>query len=234
MRVVTLIAVAACLGCHNARAPVAPADAGVASTVASVPMTLSGQVFDVISEGRVAASDVPLIAVVRTVSGCAPPCTSMTRYTYENTTSGPDGRYHFANLPGGSVVVLANSATHRQVCGAFAELSATTRLDVEITSKANPQPSPTLPPLRVTGQMYETTPSGRVGVAGAVLYIEWANDAPFLYVYADAEGRYTACGIPANRRIAFWPLVWHQGYDDPYDWHEFSGDTTFDIELHRR
>jgi hypothetical protein len=154
--------------------------------------------------------------------------------TYETTTTGPDGQYHFPKLPPGPAVVLANSPGRRQVCGAYAELTAMTQLDVEITSIADPQPSPTLPSVKVTGQMYEMTPGGRVGVGGAELYMEWHNDMPFLSVYADANGNYTACGIPANRPIAFWPFVWHQGFEDPYVWHQFSGDTTIDIELKRR
>jgi hypothetical protein len=48
----------------------------------------------------------------------------------------------------------ANVATsgHAQVCGTTADLSATTHLDVEITSRTHRQPSPS--PLRVSGQLF--------------------------------------------------------------------------------
>jgi hypothetical protein len=204
------------------------------SPVPQGPYALSGRVFEVMRGSRVPAADFAVLAVVATTSGCSSPCVSTTKFTYEGTTTGPDGRYLFAQMPPGRAVLLANSATHRQVCGAAAVLTAATELDVEITSRADPQPSPTLPAVRISGQMYEMTPAGRAGVGGAVLYLEWYNDAPFLYVYADEEGRYLACGIPRNWQIAFWPLVWHQGFEDPYVWHQFNADSTLDIELKRR
>jgi hypothetical protein len=154
------------------------------------------------------------------------------------TETDHEGRYRFSDLPAGRAVVLAPSfsSTHRQVCGAAGVVGPETQLDldVEITAIANPQPSLTLPKLKVTGQVYENTPEGRTGVAGAVISLEWLPDAPFLYVFTDANGHYTACGIPPEWPIAFWPLVWHQGYYDPYEWHRFSTDTTLDIELKRR
>ena len=197
----------------------------------AITCTLSGHVFEILSGSRVPAVGFPVIAVVETVSGCASPCIRITNLTYENTTSDSDGRYHFPRLPSGSVIVLANSSTPRQVCGALAALTATTQLDIEVTSRADPQPSPTMPPLRLTGQVYETTPAGRVGVGGALVYLEWHSDGPFLEVYADADGRYVACGIPANRPMAV--SAWQEGFNNPYVWHQFSADATLDLELKR-
>lgn len=200
----------------------------------AVTRTLSGQVFEVIPGSRVPATDFSLLVVVASVSPCPAPCISTTTFTRERTTTGADGRYHFPRLPTGSAIVLAgNSATHRQVCGAAAVLGVATQLDVEVTSRANPQPSPTMPPLRVSGQIYETTSAGRVGLDGAVIGMEWmAPDSPFLDVQTDKGGRYTACGIPASTPIAFW--TGKTGYLDTYVWHDFSADSSLDIELKRR
>jgi hypothetical protein len=160
------------------------------------PLTLFGQVFELTPGRRVPTADFPVTTVVEPSGGG--------RWTYERTTTGPDGRYHFPNLPAGSAFVLAYTTTHRQVCGAVARLGAATELEVEITSRANPQPSTTMPSLRVTGQVYQTTPSERAGVGGTFIYLEHdAPDAPFLEVYADADGHYTTCGIPTNTRIGF-------------------------------
>jgi hypothetical protein len=112
-------------------------------------------------------------------------------------------------------------------------LSAVTELDLEITSTSNPQPSPTMPPLRVSGQIFEMTSNGRVGVGGASIGLDWMGpDSPFITVNADKNGRYTTCGIPAHAPIAFWALK--AGYTDSYTWHQFSTDGTLDIELTRR
>jgi hypothetical protein len=230
MRAVALIALVACLGCHDNKSPVNPTLAS--SPAASVPMTLSGRVFEVIPGARIPAPGISLTAVVVTESSCSPPCSSKRTWVREGTTSGPDGRYHFPLLPAGAAIVLAHSPGHQQVCGAATVLGVTTELDVEITSSSNPQPSPTMPPLRVTGQIYEMTPSGRVGLDGASIGMEWmAPDSVFITVNADKDGRYTACGIPANAPIAFW--AFKSGYDDPYVWHQFTADTTVDIELKR-
>jgi hypothetical protein len=138
------------------------------------------------------------------VSGCASPCIRTTNITYESTTTDHDGRYHFPQLPAGSAVVLAGlSGTHRQVCGAFAALTATTQLDVEVTPRENPQPSPVPAPLIVTGQIYEVTPAGRVGLEGAAIHLEWGYERYFLTVVADANGFYQACGLPAGRPLRF-------------------------------
>jgi hypothetical protein len=195
---------------------------------------LSGQVFELIPGGRLPAANVLVHVGVMTISGCAPPCISATRFTYETTTTGPDGRYSFQQLPAGSAVVLAYSANYRQVCGAGIELGAATQLDVEVTSTANPQLSPTMPPLHVTGQVYEITPAGRVGVSGAWIGMDHhVPDSPFLTVFTDAEGRYAACGIPPN-----WPIGFDTGktgyeFAGQTVWHYFRADTTLDIEMRR-
>ena len=186
---------------------------------------LSGQLFEVTTGGRIPTAGHLVTAVARSES---------TRVNYYDTTTQADGRFYFAQLSGATVVLLTDaSGAYRQVCGAFAVLHGSTQLDVEITSKANPQPSPTLPPLRVRGQIYEMTDSGRLGVAGAMIGLEHDSpDAPFLTVVADANGRYTACGIPPDRPISF--ATWHEAYMDTYNWHRFHADTTLDIEIRRR
>jgi hypothetical protein len=107
-------------------------------------------------------------------------------------------------------------------------------LDLEVTSAANPQPSPTMPPLKVTGQVYETTPAGRVGVGGVEVWIEWQPDTTFLTVRTDENGRYTACGIPVGWPIEFSPWFANHTYEQLSRWYQFLSDTTVDFELKRR
>ena len=193
--------------------------------------SLSGVVFEVVPGGRIPAPGIPLIAVVATeLRGTN---SFSMRFTRVGTTTGPDGRYQLSDLPQGSAIILPDTLpTYRLVCGAAANLGPATRLDVEITSSANPQPSPTNPPLRITGQVYEMTPAGRVGVDRATVWLEWkASDSPFVSFDTGSDGRYTMCGIPPNTLVAFG--VWKEGYDDPYDWHTFGGDSTVDIEMKR-
>lgn len=194
----------------------------------SPPASLSGQVFEISAAGRSPADGVTVFASVLTTSG------SRRTATYHQATTGPDGRYLFTELTYGSVSVRALAPNSRQVCAAGAELGPATQLDVEITSSANPQPSPAPSPLRITGQIYEMTQAGRVGFAGWSIGIDrHAPDLAFLTVHADANGYYTACGIPAH-----WPILFDIG-NEIYEavsgagWHQFSGDTTVDIEMRR-
>jgi hypothetical protein len=130
---------------------------------------------------------------------------------------------------------LASAPNSRQVCGAGTEPGPAAQLDVEITSSANPQLSPAPSPLRITGQIYEMTPAGRVGLGGWWPGIHHHGpDGPFLAVQSDANGFYTACGIPAN-----WPLLFYLDkavYEAirGADWLQFASDTTLDIEMRRR
>ena len=191
------------------------------------PFTLSGQIFDVTAGRRVAAADVPVLGVFLTGR---PGGTRSWSATYRSTTTGSDGRYEFPEASGAIAIVRTHLSTHRQICAATTELSGTNQLDVEITSSTVGQALPaTLTPLRVTGQIYEMTPAGRVGIGGAEIFTQWANDGPFITFYADANGRYTACGIPAN-----WPIgyeIYRTGYSGAFAWRQFSGDGVFDIEL---
>lgn len=225
-----ILLVAACDSSGSRSGTTAPT--GIAQQ-GPVTRSLSGQVFELIPGTRVSAAGIPLTVVVVSVSGCSPPCVLTHNWTYRSTTSGADGRYTFPDLPDGSATILAGAANYRQVCGAGVELGATTIIDVEITSDANPQPSPTMPPLTVTGQVYEITPAGRVGISGAWVGLEHhAPDAPFLTVFSGADGRYAACGIPSDWALAFW--AGRTGYSDTYVWHRFSADSTVDIELKRQ
>jgi hypothetical protein len=190
--------------------------------------SLSGQVFELTPAGRFPLADVMVSAVV--ISGL---------YAHVTTTTGADGRYAFSQLPPGPAVVQAHSAGLRQVCGALIALTANTLQDLEVTSTANPQRSTNPAPLRVTGQIYENRPAGRVGLGGAVIYIDYANDGPFLTVVADADGNYLACGIPSNRQMAFEVARnLSAGYDGDYEipriWYQFGADATRDLELKRR
>ena len=185
-----ILAIAAC----DSRRPTAGITGPTQPSPSPSTTSLSGQVVDVTPAGRFPLADVMVSAVVLPPGGAL--------YQNFSTTTGADGRYSFPQLPLGSAVVHAHSAGRRQVCGALPPLTATTQLDLEVTSSANPERSSNPAPLRVTGQIYEMTPAGRVGLGGAVIYVYLANDGYFLTVVADAEGYYLACGIPANRPLA--------------------------------
>jgi hypothetical protein len=186
----------------------------------------------VISGAHVPAPDFPVFVRVLSRNCTAPVCTDSFSAA-QSTRTGADGRYSFSDLPEGRVVVSANTASHAQVCGATTVLSVITQLDVEITSRTNRQPSLTIPPLRVSGQLFQSTPAGRVGVSRGEITLELSLDASvqttstafFLEVDTDANGNYLACGLPAN-----WPIRFSSGYEDYQEWHQFGADGTLDIE----
>ena len=192
--------------------------------------SLSGQVFEVTPAGRLPLPNVLVTAWV------TPGAASQVL----RTTTGADGRYSFTQLPHtGSAILIAQLAGFRQICGAWPTLTVSTHQDLELTSISNPQRSPAPASLTVPGQIYEMTPAGRVGLAGSVIHLYWANDGYFHTVVADENGKYVACGIPANRPIAFEGAInlaagYNGEYETDYTWHQFSSDATLDIELKRR
>jgi hypothetical protein len=194
-------------------------------------LAVSGRVFEVIAGAHVPAAEFPLLVRVLSRNCSAPVCAAA-----QITRTGPDGRYSFGELPEGRVVVTANTATHGQLCGATSVLSATTQIDVEITSRTSRQPSLTMPPLRVGGQLFQMTPAGRMGVSRGEIALELSLDgstqtsstAFFLEVDADVNGNYLACGLPAN-----WPIRFISGFEDYQAWHQFGADGTLDIERRR-
>ena len=207
------------------RLPTAPTEP------APVSATLSGTVFEVTRAGRLPAAGHP-VRLVLVLGNCpAPTCSGS--IAHRSVTAGPDGRYHFSSLPpAGSAFIASETSTHRQVCGAAVRLSPGAQLDVEITPRADPQTSPTVPPVRVTGQIFEMTPAGRRGIGGASIYVDYLfPDLPFLGISADADGHYTACGIPEFARVALWAAA--AGYDESGSWFQFTTDRTLDIELKR-
>jgi hypothetical protein len=189
-------------------------------------------VFEVISGAHVPVADFPVFVRVLSRNCTAPVCTDSFSAA-QSTRTGADGRYSFGELPQGRVVISANTAAHAQVCGATSVLSTTTQLDVEITARTNRQSSLTMPPLRVSGQLFQMTPTGRVGVSRGEIALQLSLDASaqststafFLEVDADANGNYVACGLPAN-----WPILFISGHEDYQKWHQFSADGTLDIE----
>jgi hypothetical protein len=223
---VALCAMLSTAACGSSPQPGSP------SPFPSESFSVSGRVFEVISGAHVAAADFPVFVRVLSRTCTAPVCTASFSAA-QGTRTGADGRYSFRDLPGGRVVITANTAAHAQVCGATSVLSAATQLDVEITSRNNRQPSLTMPPLRVRGQLFQMTPAGRAGVSRGEIALELSLDpsahttstAFFLEVDADADGNYLACGLPAN-----WPIRFISGFEDYQAWHQFSADATLDIE----
>jgi hypothetical protein len=233
LRGVTLCAtlsIAACGSPSGSPGSMPPTSPSPPSPPAS--FSVSGRVLEVRSGAHVPAPDFPVFVRVLSRNCTAPVCTDSFS-TAQSTRTGADGRYRFSDLPEGRVVVSATTASHAQVCGATTVLNAITQLDVEITSRANRQGSLMMPPLRVSGQLFEGTPAGRVGVSRGEITLELSLDASiettstafFLEVDADASGKYLACGLPAN-----WPIRFTSGYEDYQRWHQFGADGTLDIE----
>src|SRR5262245_18685540 len=231
LRVTALWVMLAIGACDSPSAGPTPPTPPTPSAPSAATTNLSGLVFEITPAGRIPLADIQVSAVVMPAAGGM--------YTHPTTYTGADGRYSFLQLPPGSAVVHAHSAGRRQVCGALPALTANTLQDLEVTSTTNPQPSPNPVPLRLTGQIFDHMPSGRVGLGGAVIYIDFANDGPFLTVVADADGRYLACGIPLNRPMAFevardLSAGYNGDYEIPRIWYQFGADATRDFELKRR
>jgi hypothetical protein len=233
MTLSAILSVAACgssSGSPASMPPTSPSPPSPPSPPAA--FSVSGRVLEVISGAHVPVADFPVFVRVLSRNCTAPVCTDSFSAA-QSTRTAADGRYSFSDLPEGRVVVSANTASHAQVCGATTVLSAATQLDVEITSRTNRQPSLTMPPLRVSGQLFQITPAGRVGLSRGSLDLSLSLDASaqttstafFLEVDADANGNYLACGLPAN-----WPIRFTSGYEDYQKWHQFGADGTLDIE----
>lgn len=217
-----IASIAACGSSGSSPGPTSPDPPAPAS------FSVSGRVLEVIAGAHVPAADFPVFVRVLSRTCTAPVCT-----TAQSVRTGPDGRYSLGELPAGRVLVTANTMAHAQVCGTTAVLQATTLLDVEITARTNRQASLIMPPLRVSGLLFRTTPAGRVGVSRGEIALQLSVDATsqiaalgfFLEVDADANGNFLACGLPAN-----WPIQFVSGFEDYQAWHQFSADATLDIE----
>jgi hypothetical protein len=218
-----MMAIAGCATDNPAAPAATPSSNGIAS--------LTGRVFDVTPAGSVPAGGIPLSVVV-VPAECDGACGRRSAFSRFDTVSGPDGTYQFTGLPPGQAAVFPRSSLHRQVCGAGADLRDGTHLDVHITSNTNPQRSPFLTPLEISGQVYETTLAGRVGVSGATIRVDHhLTDAQFFDVVTDVNGFFTTCGIPLGWRIGFGARK--AGFQQRYVWQAFGGNTTMDIELLR-
>jgi hypothetical protein len=111
--------------------------------------------------------------------------------------------------------------------------------------------TPTLRGVSLSGVVYELTPTGRVPIAGAIVYCEPCGEATHTFAYADENGFYhfsgdlakgggvwVVAGVPTP--VAVGP--YNRDFQDPPvfagrpGWREvrIDADTTFDIELVRR
>lgn len=124
-----------------------------------------------------------------------------------------------------------------------------------------PSPSPgafstahTLRGVSLSGVVYELTPTGRIPIAGAVVYCEPCGAGTHTFATADGNGFYhfpgdvatgggvwVAPGVPTPLAVGYY----NQGYEDPPGipptpqgpgWRQvmIDGDTRFDIDLVRR
>jgi hypothetical protein len=161
-------------------------------------------------------------------------------FSYPAATTDAAGRYTFGDLPAGYIAVVQAGGPgipeYEQVCVAARQIGApgTPELDLEITSRTNPQPSSGPRPLVVSGQVYEMTSAGRMGVAGAHVAVAWNYDS-WLWgaIFADADGRYAICGIPAGWKLTFVAGLPESGFEYVDQEAVFHGSGTFDLEVKR-
>jgi hypothetical protein len=202
--------------------------------VSPTTFNLSGTVFEIRGGSRTPAPNQRIWAHVGPPSGTSGP------HSYPSTTTDSAGRYTFSGLtPGHFALVHAggpNFPDYKQLCAAAVRVGSNHQdIDIEVTPSANPEPSPARRPLVISGQVYEMTPAGRVGVARAnlavdVSYDSWLFDA----IYTDAEGRYTMCGIPAGWSLTIVAGKPESGHDYVYTEAVFHADATLDFEVKRR
>lgn len=142
------------------------------------------------------------------------------------------GFYYFLGVPDGSVGLEAFTVRFDQPCAAVATThSVNTTLNIDVVSRASPLPalasgSPTL-----TGTVYETTASGRLPVAGAVVSYTWWWEAGTATTSTDAAGRYALCNLPFGTNQDLY--VDKDGYDMIDQVITLSGSSVLDLELKR-
>lgn len=235
-RLSALLLVFLCEGCASPVSPTSDPDVENPPPVPARTVDLSGTVFEIRGGSRTPAANHSLWAQV------GPPPRVSGSFSYPRATTDSAGRYTFRDLPVGDIAVVFAGGPgfslegYQQLCAAAVKLGpGGGDLDIEVTSSGNPEPSPVPRPLVVSGQVYEMTPAGRVGVAHAALAVEWSYES-WLWgaIFTDAEGRYAMCGMPSGWALTIYAGKPDSGYEYVSKGAAFSGNATFDIEVRRQ
>ena len=220
-----------CASCGSQGTPASQSTpAGPSAAAGARLVTLSGTVFELGAGGRTPAPHWPLQVVV------GPPPGISGTYSYHQLTTDSSGRYTTPEAIAGFFAVAhagGHPLNYAQPCVAAVQLIAGTELEIQVVSRTSLPASVERRPLVISGQVYETTPTGRSPVSGASIAMNWQPDT-YLYggtVVTDADGRYSFCGIPSGWNVEF--EASKPGYDFASGWQRFSADTDFDIELKR-
>ena len=205
-------------------APTAPA------ALAVLDLTLNATLSGVVAENGHPVEH----AFVNVQFSCGSGCSSQTG----GMTDGA-GRYVVARLPDGAPVwATAYKDGFVQQCAATTVMRAGGSLDLQLTAIANlstAQPPSGAGSRTVSGTVFESTPAGRRPVADALLsaYSEALYYAdPVAFTRSDAAGRYWLCGLSQGRIPSL--ATEKEGFNVasvPVE--SGTGDTTFDIQLHR-
>jgi hypothetical protein len=205
MRKPTVAALAAITIACGARAPISPttpsANTQPASYAQPPKFMLSGLVFEnrggvkqPVGGASVAVWGVPCRTTSPNLNGCT---TWLANIGVPDLVSDSEGRF-VAPVPGGSLLtVLPYKRGFVQPCGASVLLQQDLGIEVELMSADSfntmnpPLPSSSGPLL--TGTVFETTPDGPVGVAGAYVSVESLPDLVVADTITDLAGRFAFC-----------------------------------------
>jgi hypothetical protein len=162
-------------------------------------------------------------------------------YAAGQPISDASGHFSLSNEPVGTALIFAYKDGWRQPCATVFDITGNTSHDVLLVSDpsyvgaALPAALTTAPSL--TGIVYETTPAGRVPVAGASVGVEVEPDLPTATTMTDANGRYLMCGLPSGTK-GFPALLGLSAGKDGYGTADvattLSGPvTTLDVEIRK-
>jgi len=210
------------IGCADPAPPVAPTSPSTSGLPAS--HLVSGTVLERVDGGVRGVANQFLTLITVETRGLPPGMVKRTKA--QSLSTDASGRYS-AHVPT-SIVFVSAAWGKRQPCVASAPVSQDTTLDVEVFAGSSSPPSGASP--RITGFVYETTPSGRRPLKGAALWLDLASDAYVAATETDDLGQFYFCHVSADVRLD----VSVEGYQ-PYQHSAFlSGATDSHIEFEFR
>lgn len=177
--------------------------AGPTTPTTSTPLsyTLSGEVFENVAGTKqpVAGAGIYLWGVPCAI--VLPGHNCITWYgavTGHDPVSDGDGRYVAPDVPLRQVSIIVGKAGYVQPCAATG-YAQNAGVDVELVSMASLNTASPLPLMtngvRVVGTVFEMTPDGARGVAGAFVDVETEPDLAVATTMTDLTGHFTMCNV---------------------------------------
>jgi Carboxypeptidase regulatory-like domain len=239
LKTLTTIAAIAFLeiGCGEARMPTQPSSGTSGATSPAAPYTLSGTVFESTATGAQPVAGAQLRVSIED----SPAPGHFRYYAFGAVTADAQGRYEVTPLPAGLVWLDAawspavrgiEQDSYVQPCAAAVRVQRDTTFDVELLRAGAGQSPRMIRPFTISGNVFETTPDGRLPVAGVRIFAEKVIDFVATGAVSDAQGRYLLCGLPADAwsvvAVADGYQLWSSAYTP------LVSDRQVDIELLRR